>query len=109
MTFLVDAQLPPKLAQWIATRGHSATHADDQGLRHATDTSIWRHAESMGATIVTKDEDFALRSIGSPSGPPVVWLRCGNCTNAMLLGWFDTAFPEILRRLASGDRLIEVQ
>jgi predicted nuclease of predicted toxin-antitoxin system len=40
MRFLVDAQLPPALAKWIADRGHSASAVRDQGLRNSDDGSI---------------------------------------------------------------------
>jgi predicted nuclease of predicted toxin-antitoxin system len=32
---LVDAQLPPALAKWIADKGHSASAVRDQGLRNS--------------------------------------------------------------------------
>jgi predicted nuclease of predicted toxin-antitoxin system len=31
MRFLVDAQLPPALAQWLASHGHDAMHVTDLG------------------------------------------------------------------------------
>ena len=40
MRFLVDAQLPPALAKWIADKGHSASAVRDQGLRNSDDGSI---------------------------------------------------------------------
>jgi predicted nuclease of predicted toxin-antitoxin system len=35
MRFLVDAQLPPALANWLAAQGHDAAHVAD--LDHALD------------------------------------------------------------------------
>jgi predicted nuclease of predicted toxin-antitoxin system len=32
MRFLVDAQLPPALARWLAEKGHDARHVADVGL-----------------------------------------------------------------------------
>jgi uncharacterized protein with PIN domain len=61
MRFLVDAQLPPALARWLAAEGHEAEHVSDCGLSGAADPAIWDHAASVDAVIVTKDEDFAQR------------------------------------------------
>jgi len=38
----------------------------------------------------------------------VVWLRIGNCTNADLMGWLLPLWPQVIRALDHGDRLIEV-
>ena len=62
MRFLVDAQLPPALARWLAAQGHEAEHVVDCELAQASDPAIWDYAISVGAIIVTKDEDFAQRS-----------------------------------------------
>lgn len=35
MRFLVDAQLPPALARWIAAQGHEARHVADLGMAGA--------------------------------------------------------------------------
>ncbi len=55
----MDAQLPPALARWLVSRGHDAEHVADLELAAADDRTIWHHAASTGAVVVTKDEDFA--------------------------------------------------
>ena len=72
MRFLVDAQLPPALARWLAERGHAAVHVADQGMQAASDTTIWDYALREGAAIITKDEDFAQRKVLTAQGPTVV-------------------------------------
>jgi len=48
VNFLVDAQLPPGLARWLADQGHSADHVNDVGLAGAEDSVIWiMHLASM--------------------------------------------------------------
>ena len=37
MRFLVDAQLAPALARWLAGRGHTAKHVADLGMAGASD------------------------------------------------------------------------
>jgi hypothetical protein len=61
MRLLVDAQLPPALARWLVEQGHAAEHVHDLGLHAADDRVLWDYAVPVGAVIVTKDEDFALR------------------------------------------------
>jgi predicted nuclease of predicted toxin-antitoxin system len=36
--FLVDVNLPPRLARWLSSRGHEAKHLVDLDLLTATDT-----------------------------------------------------------------------
>jgi hypothetical protein len=63
---------------------------------------------SSNAAIITKDEDFAERCLYSRDQPVIVWLRIGNTSNQALLRWFVPLWPEIMRRIELGDRLIEV-
>lgn len=72
MRFLVDAQLPPALARWIADEGHEAEHVGDVGMQAVPDAAIWTYAVAHAAVVVTKDEDFAQRKVLSGSGPAVV-------------------------------------
>jgi predicted nuclease of predicted toxin-antitoxin system len=53
MRFLVDAQLPPALAKWIADNGHSASAVRDQGLRNSDDGSIVNSATASDWVVVT--------------------------------------------------------
>jgi|SRR4051794_10945286 predicted nuclease of predicted toxin-antitoxin system len=108
MRFLVDAQLPPALARWIAANGHEAEHVADRGLARASDPEIWDCAVKLGAVIVTKDEDFAQRKTLNDGGPAVVWIRLPNTRRGDLLTWFDRAFPQIVQALARGETLIEI-
>lgn len=109
MKFLVDAQLPPSLAAALRQAGCEAVAVREVGLREAKDAAIWQYALQNNAAILTKDEDFAERCLRSPNPPVVVWLRIGNATNPVLLGWFLPLLPTVAARIQSGDRLIEVR
>jgi predicted nuclease of predicted toxin-antitoxin system len=106
--FLVDAQLPPALARWLKDAGHDAEHVQEAGLREATDAAIWTHALQTGAIIVTKDEDFAARSVREVTSPVIVWLRVGNTTNVALRGWMELRLSGVVRLAGEKHRLIEV-
>ena len=88
MRFLVDAQLPPALARWLAANGHTAEHVADRRMEAASDSAIWDCAQQEAAAILTKDEDFALRR--------------------ELLARFESVLPDILSALERGETLIEV-
>jgi len=54
MRFIIDAQLPPALARWLAAAGHEAEHVGDMGMPSAPDATIWNYALASSAAIVTR-------------------------------------------------------
>lgn len=108
MRFLVDAQLPPALARWLAAQGHEAEHVADLGMQGASDITIWSHALASAAAVVTKDEDFAQRKVLSRTGPVIVWIRLPNTRRRDLLTWFGTVLPDVVAAVGRGETLIEV-
>lgn len=110
MRFLIDAQLPPALARWLAARGHEAKHVMDLGMEAASDHAIWIHATQQNAVIVTKDEDFAIwRTQHTGTQPAVVWLRIGNTRRQTLLRWLEPLLPRIMDQLDRGEKLVEIR
>lgn len=109
MRFLVDAQLPPALAVWLGARGYSAFAVRELGLRDSDDGTIYNFCTKGKWIIVTKDEDFVQRCLGSTESPQVLWLRSRNCTNQVLFAWLDTVLPEIMRKFESGEKIVEVR
>ncbi len=109
MKFLIDAQLPPKLTQWLNEQGFAAEHVFDVLLSDSDDIAIWNQALTTGAIIITKDEDFAERAARTLARPVIVWLRVGNATNKALIKWLIPRWPAILQLLSDGHRLVEVR
>lgn len=109
MHLLIDAQLPPQLAEWLRSNGCKATAVRDIGLRDAADGEIWSYAASKGCVIVTKDEDFAEMAVRLPESPAVLWVRCGNVLNRELIARFESAWPHARQLLADGAKLIELR
>ena len=58
MRFLIDNQLPLRLAVHLRGRGHECTHVLDAGLDEASDLELWAHAVREGQVMIAKDEDF---------------------------------------------------
>jgi predicted nuclease of predicted toxin-antitoxin system len=107
--FLVDAQLPPKLARWIDSRSHQATHVFEIGLEAANDGPIWEHARKQKAVIISKDEDFVDNWLLSDKPVPLIWIRKGNCSNQALLTWLEPLWSDTLSRLEQGEQFIELR
>ncbi|MBL8549702.1 MAG: DUF5615 family PIN-like protein [Hyphomonadaceae bacterium] len=108
MIFLIDQQLPRRLAVWIRGQGHEAHHIRDLGMEHADDRAIWTEAHARGAVIVTKDEDFS-GILGDARAPKVIWLRCGNCSNDYLIARFGELWASLVAELEAGAVLIEMR
>lgn len=109
MKFLVDHQLPPVLARFIAAQGHQAEHVRDLGLMGADDAVIWRHANAGGLVVVSKDEDFTFLA-GAPGGTgKLVWVRIGNCRKQALLEAFRVQLPRIVSELEAGSQIVELR
>jgi predicted nuclease of predicted toxin-antitoxin system len=109
MRFLVDAQLPTALARWLSVHGHVAEHVFDVMMSTSSDYDIWAYTVGCGAVIVTKDQDFASRRASEPTGPAVVWLRCGNTRRRELLHGFEHHFVALLAALERGENVVEVR
>jgi predicted nuclease of predicted toxin-antitoxin system len=107
LRFLIDAQLPPALARKLESLGHVAEHVVDRGLDAVADTAIRQYAESIGAVIVTKDEDFAVHRL-LREGPSVVWIRIGNTRRVELLRRIEAELSAIVTALEQGETLVEI-
>ena len=109
MKFLVDAQLPPSLARWIAAHAHEASHVFDIAMHTASDAAIWVHAASEDRVLITKDEDFVDRWLLSEAPIALVWVRKANCSNEALMTWLEPLWSDTVKRLEQGERLIELR
>jgi predicted nuclease of predicted toxin-antitoxin system len=109
LRFMVDAQLPPALAEFLRGKGHDAVALREIGLRDADDPNIWERARLDATIIVTKDEDFAQMVAANDEGPRVLWVRTGNLLKRVLLARFENAWPELEQHLRSGARLVELR
>ena len=107
MKFLIDAQLPPALCQWLQARGHAAVHVYDIGLGGASDEAIADRAVADQAMLISKDEDFLILRLPDRFG--LLWLRCGNATNRALSAWLDARWDRVEALLAAGERMIELR
>ena len=86
MRFIIDAQLPRRLALRLGELGHEAVHTLDlvDGNR-TSDQALCTQADASGATVVTKDADFAISRALAGTPQRLLVIATGNIGNAQLL------------------------
>jgi predicted nuclease of predicted toxin-antitoxin system len=108
-TIWIDAHLSPAVATWISnTFGVTAIALRDLGLRDAEDPEIFEAAKSQGVILMTKDSDFVDLVDRLESSPQIIWLTCGNTSNARLKEILSSTLPDALKLLKIGERLVEI-
>ena len=109
MTIWVDAHLSPRIARWI-TENYPVTALPlrEIGLRNAEDDEIFAAARTAPANVLTKDSDFVrlLEQHGSP--PKILWLTCGNTSDAALRQILGQHLSTALSLLDGGEDLVEI-
>ena len=80
----------------------------DLGLRQAEDPVIFERARAAGVVVLSKDSDFV--DLVTRYGPPpqIIWLTCGNTTNAYLRTLLKIIWPRVAALLAAGEPLVEI-
>jgi predicted nuclease of predicted toxin-antitoxin system len=109
MIIWVDAHLSPAIATWITTNFDvMALALRDVGLRDAEDPEIFAAAKTAEVIVLTKDSDFVdlVNRLGSP--PQIIWLTCGNTSNARLQEILSVTLLQALELLYSGEVLVEI-
>ncbi len=78
------------------------------GSRSAIDSEIFFAAREANAIVLTKDQDFVhlLERHGAP--PKVLWVTCGNTSNARMREVLFSSLPSALEILAKGEVLVEI-
>jgi predicted nuclease of predicted toxin-antitoxin system len=78
------------------------------GLRDAADRNIFLAAREAKVVVLTKDRDLVdlVSQLGSP--PQILWLTCGNTSNAKLRAILMQAWPTAAILLEAGEKIVEV-
>ena len=109
MKFLVDAQLPARLAALLNSVGHDALHTSDlrEGNR-STDAQIVRLADMEARVVITKDRDFRDGHLLSGSPRQLLIVATGNISNSALLSLFEMHMDAVVSALEEAD-FVELQ
>ena len=110
MNIWIDAQLPPSIANWINQQYENieAKAVRELGLRHALDPEIFNEAKEQNVVVMSKDDDFIemVDRLGPP--PQIMWVTCGNTSNAKLKEILDKTLSQALELLNQGEVIVEI-
>ena len=102
MKFVIDEQLPRKLAFWLHEKGFDSIHADD--IPHTagklTDVAICKFADTHNRIVITKDEDFWKRYLMMKQPQKLIYLTTGNIKNSDLIQLFDSNIHLLLEYIS---------
>ena len=98
MNFLVDAQLPRRVADWLIAAGCNAIHALDlpDGNR-TTDRQLIDTADRERRAVITKDADFVDAHLLHGRPAMLMLVSTGNIRNRELEAWLAPLIPTIVR------------
>lgn len=104
MNFLVDAQLPRRIAAWLRDQGHDAVHTLDlpEGNR-TTDQAIIERSGREQRTVITKDADFVDSFLVRHEPEKLLLISTGNITNVELQRILVPNLPRIIEAFDSAD------
>jgi len=104
MKFLVDAQLPRRIAQWLRKAGFDAVHTLDlPGANRTPDDTILRIAMIEQRVVVTKDADFVSSFVLTRRPEKLLLISTGNITNAELEALLVPNIDAIFAAFAGSD------
>ena len=108
MKFLVDAQLPKKMAYLSRSKGFDVKHTLDlQEANKTKDTTINQITIEEKRVLVSKDLDFVESLLISDKPYKLICVATGNITNKKLLDIFENNLPYMLETLQDA-RYIEL-
>jgi predicted nuclease of predicted toxin-antitoxin system len=110
MTIWIDAQLSPFIASWINANFPEleAIALRSIGLQDEKDYDIFRKARKANAIIMSKDYDFVklIEIYGIP--PKLIWITCGNTSNARLCEILGNALQQAIDMLIQQEDIVEI-
>ena len=104
MKFLIDAQLPARLAEFLNHAGHDAVHTTELPAGNcSTDREVADRADADGRVVVTKDRDFRDGHLLARSPRQLLVVATGNITNNDLLSLFELHLDAIVSGFEEAD------
>ncbi len=105
MKFLLDAAIATRACAVVAEPDTRRSRCAKSECAKPTTVRL-DLAENNGLVLLTKDEDFAMRTLQAQAGPVIVWLRVGNSSNRALRAWLEPRLPGIVQLVTQGSRLV---
>ena len=109
MKFLVDAQLPRRLAAWLNEAGFDAVHTLDLPLGNKTpDSHINDISVSEQRIVITKDSDFVDSFLLYRKPNKLLLISTGNIRNAELEALFQANIGKLREAFDAGAEFVEL-
>lgn len=103
MKLLVDMNLSPKWAGFLAAAGFDATHWSSVGAATAPDSEIMRHARDNDFVVLTSDLDFGtILAVTHGDKPSVVQIRSDDLAFESIGKQIVEALHQLADELKSG-------
>jgi predicted nuclease of predicted toxin-antitoxin system len=104
MKFLVDAQLPQRLARWLRAKGHDAVHTRElPGGNRTGDAVVNELSISEQRVVITKDEDFIDTFFLRHQPYKLLLVATGNISNRELERLFQDNLEDIVKLFETYD------
>ncbi len=104
MRFLVDAQLPARLSNWLNDRGHDSLHTSElRNGNRTSDSEIALIADVDDRVVITKDRDFRDGHLLRGTPNQLLIVATGNITNNELLASFEQHLETIVSTFDDAD------
>lgn len=105
----LDAQISSHLAVWLSNNFPITAYSlEFLGLDEADDLVVFQQAKQANAIVMSKDEDFVALHYRLGAPPKIIWLTCGNTSNAALRILLLQTLPDALQHLRTDD-IVEIQ
>ncbi len=108
MKFLIDAQLPKSLSEFLNMKGFNSVHTLDLPQKNRTsDAAILEFVTSENRIVVSKDVDFLNSHVIKSLPSKLIMIKTGNISNKQLIEIFDRNLDLIIRMIKHSN-LVEV-
>lgn len=107
MKFLVDAQLPARLCDFLIGCGHDAVHVSALPDGNRSSAFIAKVADAEDRIVVTKDSDFRHSHLAANSPRRLLIVATGNTSNTELVNLFETRLDDLSNAFGGAD-LVEL-
>lgn len=106
MKFIVDAQLPKSLSDFLKEAGFDSIHTLELPQKNkTTDEQIAFLANAEKRVVISKDIDFLESFLVKSEPRKLIIVKTGNITNRQLLALFKANLEEIIRMLMRSNLL----
>jgi predicted nuclease of predicted toxin-antitoxin system len=106
--FIVDAQLPKSLSDYINQKGHDSIHTLELPDQNRTqDKQIIQVADEENRVVISKDVDFLETFIVKSEPKKLIMVKTGNIVNKNLLNLIAQNF-EMLITMIERSNLVEI-